>query len=393
MTFKPTAVLDLDVAALPPRLCELERFGSALAVLRWRGRVVGQAFFDLHASELDQETLLGLLLQHAGTSFWEAWLRDHLGLGDAYPPAPVSARVSVAICTRDRTEDLERCLTALAALPQDGQQICVVDNAPSSDATRQLVKRFPNVTYVLEARPGLDVARNRAFQATEGEIIAFTDDDAVPDPMWLRNLLGHFSDPLVMASTGLTMALELEHEAQVKFQSYGGFTRGFKTTVFDGGSHEPLLGWHAGAGVSMAVRRSLLDLVGQFDEALDAGTPTRAGGDSDMFRRILAAGYRIVYDPAALSWHRHRRTEEELTTQLVGYEIAAGALLGKALLRDRNLSTLPHGWRLLRRRSRSTLAAAVRRRWPDMFMHVDCLRGLLGGPLHYLKSARAAERT
>ena len=62
--------------------------------------------------------------------------------------------------------------------------------------------------------------------------------------------------------------------------------------------------------------------VGLFDEALDAGTPTRAGGDNDIFYRLLAAGHRIVYDPAALSWHRHRREWPELRRTVFGYGVA-----------------------------------------------------------------------
>src|SRR3712207_8456109 len=55
-----------------------------------------------------------------------------------------------------------------------------------------------------------------------------------------------------------------------------------------------------------SLRRSVLDHVGPFDPALDAGTRALAGGDTDLFRRILRQGYRIAYDPQALNWHRHR---------------------------------------------------------------------------------------
>jgi GT2 family glycosyltransferase len=388
----PTIVLDLDVGALPPRLVGLARYDSALALLRWRGRPVGQAFFALSGSEIEEEALRAKLLQHAGTSFWEAWLRDQLGIEEPQSAAGPGLTVTVAVCTRDRTQDLERCLLALAAMPQDGQRVIVIDNAPSTDATRRLVERLPEVTYILEPKAGLDVARNRALREAKTDIVAFTDDDAKPDEMWLRTLLGNFGDPLVLASTGLTMALELEHEAQVKFQSYGGFTRGFKKTVFDGGRHEPLLGWHAGAGVNMAVRRSLVELVGEFDEALDAGTATRAGGDSDMFRRILAAGYRVVYDPTAVCWHCHRRTEAELASQLVGYEVAGGAILGKALWREGNLSVMRHGWRTVRSRLRGIAIAALGRSGPSLLAHWKALCGFLSGPLTYLRTSAPPER-
>ena len=82
----------------------------------------------------------------------------------------------------------------------------------------------------------------------------------------------------------------------------------------------------------MAVRRSVLDFLGPFDEALDAGTRTRSGGDSEMFSRILSAGYRIVYEPHALSWHRHRRTWRELRRAIYGYGVGVYAAWMRSFL-------------------------------------------------------------
>src|SRR5690348_9913012 len=91
-------------------------------------------------------------------------------------------------------------------------EILVVDNAPSSDATRDLVSaRYPRVNYVVEPRPGLDWARNRAISAASGEILAYTDDDVVVDPGWVRALARAFAeDPEAMAVTGLVVPFELE---------------------------------------------------------------------------------------------------------------------------------------------------------------------------------------
>jgi GT2 family glycosyltransferase len=307
------------------------------------------------------------------------------------PGAGMRPTATVAICTRDRTEDLKRCLHGITAMPDDGQQVMVVDNAPSTEATRELVAAYPGIRYVREERPGLDVARNRALREAETEIIAFTDDDAMPDPLWLRALLGNFEDPLVMASTGVTMPLELETDAQIRFQQLGGFVRGFKRVVYDAGAHEPLLGWLAGAGVNMAVRRNVLQQVGAFDEALDAGTTAHAGGDYDMFRRILTAGYRIIYDPRALAWHRHRRTEGELKRQLVGYEVAAGAVLSRALFVDKDLGVLRETLRLLRDHLRG-LSRSLRRR-PGAHttgLQLALMSGLFNGVFAYLASPRRA---
>ena len=63
---------------------------------------------------------------------------------------PIETLCTIAVCTRDRPDDLDRCLTALHAMPDDGQEILVVDSASSGDATRDVVRRYPTCAL----RPG-----------------------------------------------------------------------------------------------------------------------------------------------------------------------------------------------------------------------------------------------
>ena len=138
--------------------------------------------------------------------------------------------VTVAVCTRDRTAQLAGCLDSLGRLDYPALDVLVVDNAPSDPATARLVgERYPQVRYVCEPRPGLNWARNRAIAEARGEIIAYTDDDVVVDPGWVRALAHVFAQhPEVMAVTGLVVPYELETEAQMFFERYGGFGRGFE---------------------------------------------------------------------------------------------------------------------------------------------------------------------
>src|SRR5262249_29906872 len=60
-----------------------------------------------------------------------------------------------------------------------------------------------------------------------------------------------------------------------------------------------------GVGANMAFRREVFANVGLFDVALDVGTPSGGGGDVEMFHRLVARGFTLVYEPAALVWHTH----------------------------------------------------------------------------------------
>src|SRR5690242_8774715 len=75
------------------------------------------------------------------------------------PPAPEPPPVTLAICTRDRPADLDRCLRSVLASDGGWLEVVVVDNRPST-ATRAVVDAHPGVRYVAEPRAGLSAARN-----------------------------------------------------------------------------------------------------------------------------------------------------------------------------------------------------------------------------------------
>jgi GT2 family glycosyltransferase len=130
-----------------------------------------------------------------------------------------------------------------------------------------------------------------------------------------------------MAVTGLVAPYELETRAQILFERYGGFGCGFKRKWYqvDGEHHQgrPFHLWagHFGTGANMAFRCRVFEQIGSFDPALDVGTVTNGGGDLEMFFRVLEEGYTLVYDPAALVWHRHRKNFDELRVQLTNHGI------------------------------------------------------------------------
>lgn len=252
-------------------------------------------------------------------------------------PAP-GLKVTVAVCTRDRPEDLAACLDSLERSDYGSFETLVVDNAPSSEATRLLVeRRAGRVRYVREPRPGLDWARNRAITEAGGDIIAFTDDDVTVDPGWISALVVPFAtDGTVAAVTGLVLPAELETEAQVLFERYRSFGRGFvRRRVAPGGgplAHRYGAAGDYGTGANMAFRRSLFGRIGAFDPALDVGTPTRGGGDLDMFFRVLKDGQVLVYEPRAIVRHRHRRSMEALRSQIADHGVSFSSYIVRSAL-------------------------------------------------------------
>jgi GT2 family glycosyltransferase len=238
--------------------------------------------------------------------------------------------ISVIICTRDRPESLARCLDAVAQIEYPEFEVILVDNAPSSDATRRLAASHA-VKYVEERIPGLDWARNRGIATATHEIIAFTDDDVRVDRQWLRGLARAFSADSTGLVTGFVAPGSLDTEAEQMFELfYGGMGKGFASRTLNPAAAEQwrlIATQHLGVGANMAVRRAALAQVGGFDTALDAGTPSHGGGDLDLFHRVLLAGWSAHYEPSAIVWHFHRTTRKGLRRQMYDNGRAYGTYL------------------------------------------------------------------
>jgi GT2 family glycosyltransferase len=387
-----TAVLDLDINQLPPYIRNLDRYAKAFILLRFQGSPVGTITLPVERGELDISRYGDAIITEAARILWKKRVHHFLGMEkDTEVGLPLKA--TVAICTRNRTDDLRRCLDALMKLPDDGQEILVVDNCPANNDTQELVATYPAVRYIREMRPGLNIARNRALKEARHEIVAFTDDDAMPDRNWLRALVRPYERERVVCVTGMTMPLELETEGQEAFERYNPFNKGFERRLFDS-LHNPLSTGEVGAGANMSCRRSVIDKVGEFDEALDAGTLTQSGGDHEYFTRILRAGYYIVYEPDALNWHRHRRTMDETRKAIYGYGVGVYAYWTKLFWYEKEFSVIKFTWGWFFHTQLRALVKAMigKPGHQPMELVMAELMGCFHGPFAYIKARRLANK-
>jgi glycosyltransferase involved in cell wall biosynthesis len=361
-------VLDLDLSEEIHPIWGMEQYEWLYLLVRYHRRPI--AWISISNNQrhavVSPERLREAVTEQIGWPLWQQLLMESI----ARDEAQVSSlpQISVIVCTRDRTGQLADCLKALLALDYPSYEIVVVDNAPSDESTARLAACLP-VRYAREDKPGLDWARNRGVAEARHGIIAFTDDDVRPDRFWLRAIGKAFVDSDVMAVSGLVAPGELETTAQHIFEfGYGGMGKGLQRKFFRLGDmprRELLWGHVLGVGANMAFRREVFSHVGSFDVALDVGTPSGSGGDLDMLHRVVAGGHTVVYEPAALVWHVHRRSLSLLKRQLYDNGRGFGSYLITCL---RNgtitfpvfLEFIIHewlGWWLLRRLVRPTCIA------------------------------------
>ena len=221
-----------------------------------------------------------------------------------------SRRVSIVIATHNRSALLAATLDALAdqRWPHDRFEIVVADNR-STDGTRRTVESAaaqagaPPIRYLFVGEPGKSYAVNAALAVATGEILLFTDDDVVADPLWIDRMV-HALD-----STGADFAAgrivprwEAPPPAWMSPSLYG------VLAVPDNGGERRPIGLDAPdimpIGANMGLRRAVVDRIGGLRTDLGKLDGTlRTGEDHEFYLRMLQAGFRGVYEPEAVVQH------------------------------------------------------------------------------------------
>lgn len=219
--------------------------------------------------------------------------------------APSNIKVTVAIPTYNRADFLRQTLAGIAQqqFPRDHFEVLVIDNN-SRDHTRAVVEEFaaarPAPRYILEAKQGLDYARNRAIAEARGEIVVFGDDDILVQPDWLAQL-----------------AVPLLADPARRIGAVGGevipvFPDGLPPWVAEW--HSPLAfrrdtgpieARHSPMGANLAFPKWVFEQLGPFHTALDRAAGNYfSGGDSEMIRRVRTAGLDVWFSPGAAVKHQ-----------------------------------------------------------------------------------------
>ena len=415
-----TRIVDVELS-LPLAPLEAAGWSSAHLVVRLHGQPLGTVDVDLsdgpvspaRVREHVEARLAGPVQRHLRADGIDRVDQTcapghdrHRCLEALEPPAPAPL-VTVVIPTHNRAEQLRAGLDSMLRLTYPALEVVVVDNAPSDSSTRDMVKNEfafdPRIRYVHVSRAGASRARNIGARLANGEFLAFTDDDAVVDPLWVSGLIAGFrDDPGVACVTGLTLPASLETPAERAFELFGGMGLGFEPRIFDLQENRGvtlLYPYTAGFGASnnVAFRRREFFELGGFDVTLGPATPVYGAEDLDLLLAVILAGHRIAYQPSACVRHRHRETFSELYWQVFTYSAGMTALLTKVFLSDRRVAAD------LARRVPKLLPAAFLRshrsgeevgvgRYAPEIRWLERL-GFLYGPLAYARSRIATRES
>jgi glycosyltransferase involved in cell wall biosynthesis len=247
--------------------------------------------------------------------------------------------ISVILCTYNRCESLPNTLESLAAsvISESAEcEVLIVDNN-STDHTREVVegfcRRWPGFfRYVFEPKQGKSFALNSGILESTGNVLAFLDDDVTVEPAWLQNLTAPLNGR-EWAGTGGRTLLERPFSAPSWLSLDGPFGMGgILAALFDLGD-KPCELDRAPYGANMAFRRKMFEKYGLFRTDLGPSPNRkipRPNEDTEFGRRLMAAGERLLYEPAAIAYHPLHENRVQK-----GYFLRWWFDFGRALIREK----------------------------------------------------------
>ena len=219
-------------------------------------------------------------------------------------------RISVVVCTYNGRRTIRECLEGLGRLEYPNHEVIVVDDG-STDDTATIVGEYP-VRLIRAPHRGLSAARNTGLAAATGDIVAYIDDDAYPDPHWLAYLAAAFLHTPHAGVGGPNIPPPGDGEvAECVANSPGNPVHVLLSDRE--AEHIP--------GCNMAFRKTCLEAIGGFDSQFRT-----AGDDVDVCWRLQERGWTLGYHPAAMVWHHCRNSVRAYWRQQVGYGRAEALL-------------------------------------------------------------------
>jgi GT2 family glycosyltransferase len=213
----------------------------------------------------------------------------------------VNEGISIIIPTYCRADVIGECLDALDRQSLPPLEVIVVDQSPDT-MTRNMVEGRPLVRYLHSDHAGVSLARNIGIRASRGSLLAFTDDDAVPEPGWLAGFMAAFAcadRPLLVGGR----ILPLWEKPRPRWYPS---SHEYLLPVFDpGGGLAPFPQGSLPMTVNLAVDREALDKIIGFHEGLGRRSGWRVTGEDSHFAwKAIEAGIPIYYQPEAVVRHR-----------------------------------------------------------------------------------------
>ncbi len=296
--------------------------------------------------------------------------------------------VSVIIPNWNGAHHLPACLGGLRAQTYPRVDVIVVDNGSTDGSLALLAAEYPDVQVIALGRNlGFAGACNAGLRAASGQLLALLNNDTQPDPRWLEEVVAAFARH---PCAGIVASKMLLFDRRDTFHTAGDFcrldgvpgNRGVWQT--DRGQYDREEEVFSANGGSAVYRREMLDEIGLLDEDFFYSCE-----DVDLAWRAQLAGWRCIYAPRAVVYHKLSATGGGVTASF--YD---GRNFIYLLAKDYPGDLWRRHWRAVLR-AQARITAAALRAWRGAEARARLrgqLAGLLGLP-KMLGKRRQVQRT
>jgi len=205
-------------------------------------------------------------------------------------------KVTVVVPAYNAEATVGDCIGSLLAVeyPKDKMEIIFVDDG-STDATRDIIGRYPSVKLMKQSHGGPAQARNLGWRSSAGEAVVFTDSDCIVPPEWIVGLVAELDYVDVVGGSLKPAGADTPAERfeQMRRDRLYGNRRRFVTAL---------------PSCNLAFKRSVLEEAGGFDEDYKYASAE----DYDLCTRVGRRGHKILYEPAISVLHKHVTKDADL---------------------------------------------------------------------------------
>jgi GT2 family glycosyltransferase len=227
-----------------------------------------------------------------------------------FPSDVAWPKITIIVCTYNGRRTIGECCQEFHKLDYPNKEVIIVDDG-STDGTYKIVGQN-GFRVIRTENAGLSAARNLGLEAASGEIVAYIDDDAYPDPHWLKYLAITFLTTDCAGAGGPNIPPPGDGKTAACIANAPGGPMHILISDREA-EHLP--------GCNMAFRRDHLKAIGGFDVRFRA-----AGDDVDVCWRIQERGWWLAFSPGAVVWHHRRNSVRAYLRQQKGYGRAEALL-------------------------------------------------------------------
>jgi len=226
--------------------------------------------------------------------------------------------ISVIISTKNRTDALKTCISALLKNKYVKYEIIIIDQS-TDDKTHTCIQNFihqSKIPFIYKHiyKSNLSLGRNIGIKYAKGDICAFTDDDCIVDTTWLYNLQKSFiRNPTIIGVFGKTLPYKAPYNHGLTCPCIFEISKNMLIT-------KPIAHWRGiGFGNNMAFKKEIFQRMSGFKEWLGSGSIGCSAEDAEFALRLLINKFQLMYNPMVKIWHNRWLNKTDLEIQNLYY--------------------------------------------------------------------------